>query len=149
MDIKTLLEKAIKAEQVDMQALILFLVMEKQVLNMEDDSKELDLYFKTNNRNRMNKELRDYKRKLQMNYKPNVYKVITDSRTLYVYARDTFECNALAVTLSNEVISINVCVDDEVVKNGIFRTIKDMTKNKETPVLLGSNTSEKNYKGVI
>ena len=146
MDIKTALEKSIQSNQVDMQALILFLVMEKQVLKMDDDAKELDLYFKENNRKRMNQELRAYKQKLKMKYKPNVYKVLTTDRVLYIYAKDAYECNSLASTLSSGVLSIKVSIDNEMLLNGEFEAIKSITRNKQTPFLLGWNRSEQLYK---
>lgn len=41
--------------------LIEFLVMEKKTLKFTDDCKELELYFKPNNHQRMNVLLREYK----------------------------------------------------------------------------------------
>lgn len=40
-----------------------FLLFEKEVINLESDKAELDLYFKENNRARMNKLLIEFKTK--------------------------------------------------------------------------------------
>jgi len=45
MTLNELYDLAIKHDYLDLQALIMFLVYEKKVLKMEDDSSELDLYF--------------------------------------------------------------------------------------------------------
>lgn len=146
VDIKTAYAEAVKEDIIDLQALILFLVMEKKTLSMTDHINELDLYFKENNRNRMNQELNKFKKKMKLHYKPKVYKVCTDDRTLYVYANDIHECNYRAARHSNEVKSINVYTALKVVLNGRIRTIKDITTGIKTPALIGSNTLEKNYK---
>ncbi len=45
MNIRELLEMASESNYVDLQALIMFLVFEKEVHSLEDNSSALDLYF--------------------------------------------------------------------------------------------------------
>lgn len=48
----------------DLPALTVFidyLLFEQEVISLEDDISELDLYFKPNNRSRMNKLINEYK----------------------------------------------------------------------------------------
>lgn len=65
MTIKELYTEAIKLETElegdSLTTLIEFLVFEKKVLQWTDDKSELDLYFKPNNKPRMNKLLLEYK----------------------------------------------------------------------------------------
>lgn len=64
MQIKELYTEAIKGNFEWLALLIEFLVFEKEVLTFEDDYKELDLYFKPNNKKRMNQILLEYKQKI-------------------------------------------------------------------------------------
>lgn len=64
MKLRQLYSESIEGGHYSLSLLIEFLVLEKQVLSFEDDQKELDLYFKPNNRPRMNKLLTEYKEKL-------------------------------------------------------------------------------------
>lgn len=64
MILKELYEESIKGNHESLSLLIEFLVFEKKVLTFDHDKKELDLYFKPNNRPRMNKLLLEYKSKL-------------------------------------------------------------------------------------
>lgn len=64
MNLRDLYTDAITGEFHSLALLIEFLIFEKKVLTFEDDIKELDLYYKPNNRKRMNKLLLEYKEKL-------------------------------------------------------------------------------------
>ncbi len=61
MNLKELYTEAIIGNFESLSLLIEFLVLEKQVLTWESDKSELDLYFKPNNKERMNKLLLEYK----------------------------------------------------------------------------------------
>jgi len=65
MTIKELYTEAIKLESElggdSLTTLIEFLIFEKKVLQWTDDVREMDLYFKPNNKPRMNKLLLEYK----------------------------------------------------------------------------------------
>lgn len=66
MILRELYTEAIADEFNSLTLLIEFLVFEKEVLTFEADIKELDLYYKPNNRKRMNKLLLEYKEKLKL-----------------------------------------------------------------------------------
>lgn len=61
MDLRQLYSDAILGEHDSLILLIEFLVFEKQVLNFNSHQKELDHYFKPNNKARMNQLLLDYR----------------------------------------------------------------------------------------
>lgn len=61
MDIRQLYADAILGDHESLILLIEFLVFEKQVLTFESHQSELDLYFKPNNKQRMNKLLLEYR----------------------------------------------------------------------------------------
>lgn len=61
MKLRELYTEAIKGRLEPLCLLIEFLVLEKQALTWDDNEKELNLYFKPNNKKRMNKLLLEYK----------------------------------------------------------------------------------------
>lgn len=63
MIIRDLYNDAVQNDEESLLLLLDFLIFEKQVLAMEDDSSKLDHYFKSNNKERMNQLLSDYRRK--------------------------------------------------------------------------------------
>lgn len=136
---------ASKYNYVDLQALIMFLVFEKEVLSLDDDSSALDLYFKEKHSHRMNLELITYKRKLSMNYSPNVYEVEVRQRTykvIYVLAETQIQAEAFCRSLMYEPIKISIC-DDELLMTKYNRKneeihvrIKDLKQGK-IPSFLG------------
>ena len=65
MDIKEVYSESIKGQHEWLSLLIEFLVFEKGVISFEDDQQVLDLYFKPNNQQRMNKLLLEYRNKLE------------------------------------------------------------------------------------
>lgn len=65
MNLKELYTEAIQGEYESLTLLIEFLILEKKVLSWESDYKELDLYFKPNNRLRMTKLLKEYEEETQ------------------------------------------------------------------------------------
>ncbi|GGJ61824.1 hypothetical protein GCM10007111_24930 [Virgibacillus kapii] len=64
MKIRELYEESIKGDHGSLSLLIEFLVFEKRVLSFDDHISELDLYFKPNNKAKMNRLLLDYKNKI-------------------------------------------------------------------------------------
>src|SRR5699024_6914567 len=94
MTIKELFKQAVEQNLLDLQILIMFLVYEKQVLTMDDDTKELDLYFLEKHHKRMRKLLLEYKAKLKMKEKPCAWKVYTNkNEILYVYTENELQAN--------------------------------------------------------
>src|SRR5690625_1046770 len=104
MTIKELFELAIEYEQTDVQVLIMFLVFEKKVHTMDDDKSELDLYFLPKHRERMEKELNEYKRKMNMKYPAEIYEVETTRDTLYIYADSELQARSFATSNGYNVI---------------------------------------------
>lgn len=145
MTLKELLDESIEQDFIDLQALIMFLVFEKQVLALDDSRDELGLYFLKKHRDRMNRELRAYKKKMKMQYKPNVFEIKIKPkrgyRTVYVLATDQIQAEAYCRSLLYEPISTSLC-DDDLLMTQIINDeettvrIKDL-KNKKTPNLLG------------
>lgn len=147
MLIKELLHDAIKYRQDDLQALIMFLVFEKEALSINDDKSKLDLYFLPKHRGRMNAELTAYKRKMNINDKPNGYKVFTyQKETLYISAMS--KSQVLQFSLSNNYDPIEI----KLLSNSYLmatekghETIENLMDKKEAPYLLGSNDIEQQY----
>src|SRR5699024_8220420 len=100
---------AIENEMLDLQALIMFLVFEKQVIKMDDDIKELDLFFLSKHKKRMNDELIAYKKKLNMKYKPYVFKVKSKRGTFYIYAKSEKQAKYIATENFIKVDDIKTC----------------------------------------
>mgnify|MGYP001222849922 FL=1 len=133
MKLKELYDLAIKEDYIDLQALILFLVYEKQVLTLEDDSKELDLYFLDKHKERMNKELRIYKKKIGLKYGMQVYKFKrNDHEFMYVLAKSIEQAKFMMANY--EYKEIRICDLDKEMSNGL--TLKEIIKGK-TPQILG------------
>ncbi len=65
MSLKELYTEAIMQNLGSLSLLIEFLILEKRVLSWESDSVELNLYFKPNNKAKMNRLLLEYKAKIE------------------------------------------------------------------------------------
>ena len=64
MTVRELYHESIKHKHTSLRLLIEFLVYEKNTVNFNDDKSVLDLYFKENNRPRMNELLKEYQRRI-------------------------------------------------------------------------------------
>lgn len=60
MKLREVYQEAIKQKFTSLCLLLEFLVIEKKVLSWDDHDNELDLYFKPNNKMRMDKLLTEY-----------------------------------------------------------------------------------------
>lgn len=144
MQIKELFEQAIEQDSVDLQALIMFLTFEKQVVSMEDKLDALDIYLLAKHKDRMNKELKAYKKKMNMKYTPNVYKVTVNKRykAIYILAHSQTQAESFSRYMLYEPLEVSICDDDLLMtrynrKNeGINIQIKDLKENK-IPCFLG------------
>lgn len=137
MVIKELLSDAIKNNYVDLQALIMFLVFEKEVLNMEDDAKELDVYFSVKHNQRMNKELVAYKHKMNIGYGLRVYEIKNTKETNYVLAYSEKQARFIASGHLIQADHITICdLDQLMTYNDLDMTFKSLIRNKK-PCLLG------------
>lgn len=137
MSIGEAFEQAMKYDYVDLQALIMFLVFEKQVLTMEDNTKELDIYFKEKHNQRINKELHAYKSKMNINYGPSVHEIETTNQTLFIYAHSQKQAEFIAYQNMIKIDQIKLANMDELVSNnGKNIRLRDLVKGK-SPCLLG------------
>lgn len=128
------MDKAIEQDMTDLKALILFLVHEKEVHTLDDDSKVLDLYFLPKHKKRMNKELKAYKKKMGFKYKMRVYKFIQDDHNfLYVWAKSLDQAKFLALGYNYN--TIKICDLDKLMHNGL--TLREITRDKKPQVLGG------------
>lgn len=147
MLIKQLLHEAFQENDINLQALIMFLVFEKEVLTMESKQTELGLYFLPKHRERMNEELTEYKRKINMQEKSSCYKVPTSNgETLYIKAKHDQQASAYAQSLNYKITKISIVAESMVMSfNGKNLTIKEIMKDKQEPYLLGVNAVEQKY----
>ena len=147
MSINELLEQAIEKDFIDLQALIMFLVFEKQVLSLQDDTKELDLYFLKKHQERMNKELHAYKKKMQLKGKPSVWRVYTrQGETLYVYVENELQARTYAISLKYEPLKVVYVPNNTLMTvDGMNIEIGKLIEGKKTPSLLGTNGIEQKY----
>lgn len=140
MLIKELFEESLKKDYTDLQALLMFLVFEKKVLSMEDDTKELDLYFLEKHHERMNKELASYRKKMSITYGLQVFRITNDTSTTYILAYTEKQAKFIATKNLIKVDSIEMCDLDKLMsyrnKNMTFKTI---IEDKKPCVLGGYN----------
>lgn len=68
LTIKEIFDESIEHDLTDLQALLMFLLFEKQVININDKAEVLRIYFKKNNQNRLNKLLEVYKKEMNIKY---------------------------------------------------------------------------------
>lgn len=140
MVISDLLEEAIDNNYTDLQALIMFLTMEKEVLGMDDDSSQLDLYFMDKHNKRMNKELYAYREKMKIKYDPYIFRVQVDEKTFYVYAQTKGQ--TLSCVPKGELKGIDQVDKDKIFNvDGVNVPIKDVLIGN-TPSLIGFNQIE-------
>lgn len=147
MSIGEAFEQAMKHNYVDLQTLIMFLVFEKEVLTMQDDTKELDLYFLEKHNRRMNKELHAYKRKMNINYGPSVYEIRSNNQALFIYAYSQKQAEFIAYQNMIKFDAIRKSNMDELMHDGKKNvTFKDLVKGKKPCILGGYNVT--NYKSL-
>src|SRR5699024_3929498 len=122
-------------------------VFEKKVLTMEDDTKELDLYFKEKHNQRINKELHAYKRKMNIKYGPSVYEIETTNQTLFIYAHSQKQAECIAYQNKIKIDRIKLADMDMVVSNnGKNIRLRELVKGKSTCLLGGYDVT--NYKSL-
>src|SRR5690625_4322680 len=133
MTLGEVLEQAIENDLKDLQALVLFLVQEKEVLTFDDDSSELDLYFLEKHNERMNQELHAYKAKLNMEYNPIVVKFLkSDSKFIYVLVNNLRE--AKHTERNYDYKKYKIYKISKEMSNEIM--LKDIVKGKQYDILI-------------
>lgn len=128
----------------DLYVLIMYLVHERKVLSFDDSKDKIDYYMQDKYKVAMNQYLNEYKKKLQINYKPNVYELTTeDNHTYYVVAYNENQARNHA---SRELINpntITICDLDLLMTKynhkgeEINLTIKQLRDNSKVPNILG------------
>jgi len=146
--IKDLLDESIKENDVNLQALIMFLVFEKKVLSMNDGTHELDLYFLPKHNERMGNELTKFKEKMNMGNSASCYRVYThEEETVYVKSIDNNQAMLFVKSMGlNPVTSCYVSESELMLYNGKHQTIKEIIKSMPVPCYIGSNQTEQQYK---
>lgn len=144
MTVEETLEWAIDHDKQDLQTLIMFLVYEKKTLSLSDNSDKIDFYTQEKFHNKMNDHLNDYKQKLKITYKSNVFSIVTQTETLYTIAHSENEAKYTVGKQGYEVESIEPLSDDfEMVwldEKGreTYTTIKQIKKQTmQVPKILG------------
>lgn len=131
MTIKEVFEYALKNKDENLQALIMFVVLEKKVHDWNDDKSVLDVYFLPKHRERMTKLINEYKKKMNLKSSPSHYQV---NGSVYVYADDETQARAFCKANGIEVKSIKLLLDDDLFYiNDTLVEIRSLTKNKKAP----------------
>ena len=131
MTLRELFEAALENKDENLQALIMFVVLEKKVHDWNDDKSVLDIYFLPKHRERMTKLINEYKRKMKLKSSPVHFEI---NNSIYVYADDETQARAFCYANGIEVRSIRLLLDDNVFYiNDTLVEIRSLTKNKKAP----------------
>ena len=131
MSIRELFEAALENKFVDLQALIMFVVLEKKVHDWNDDKSVLDVYFLPKHRERMTKLINEYKRKMKLKSSPVHFEI---NNSIYVYADDETQARAFCKANGIVVKSIRLLLDDDLFYvDDVLVKIRSLTKNKKAP----------------
>lgn len=147
MTLKEYYEFAVRNEMIDLYVLIMFLVYEKKVLSFDDTKDKLLFYLQDKFRVKMNQHLAEYKDKLNIHYKPNVYEIQIEPKafkTVYILANNEKQATSFCFTQMFKPIDITICDKDRLMtkynqKNEpVNITIKQLRDQaKEIPSFLG------------
>lgn len=147
MTVKDYFEWANKNDYTDLQALIMFLVYEKKVLSFDDTKDKLMYYLQDKFKSRMDEHIKDYKKKLNIKYKPNVYEVLIEPKaykTVYILAVNEKQATSFCFSQMFNPLDINICDLDLLMTkfnkkneevNLTVKQLRDQTK--EIPSFLG------------
>lgn len=131
MTIRELFEAALENKDENLQALIMFVVLEKRVHSWDDDKSVLDVYFLPKHRERMTKLINEYKRKMKLKSSPVHFEI---NNSIYVYADDETQARAFCKANGIEVKSIRLLLDDDLFYvDDVLVEIRSLTKNKKAP----------------
>ena len=131
MTIRELFEAALENKDENLQALIMFVVLEKRVHSWDDDKSVLDVYFLPKHRERMTKLINEYKRKMKLKSSPVHFEI---NNSFYVYADDETQARAFCKANGIEVKSIKLLLDDDLFYiDDVLVEIRSLTKNKKAP----------------
>ena len=131
MTIRELFEAALENKDENLQALIMFVVLEKKVHDWDDDKSVLDIYFLPKHRERMTKLINEYKRKMKLKSSPVHFEI---NNSIYVYADDEIQARAFCKANGIEVKTIRILLDDDLFYiDDVLVEIRSLTKNKKAP----------------
>lgn len=131
MTIRELFEAALENKDENLQALIMFVVLEKRVHSWDDDISVLNVYFLPKHRERMTKLINEYKRKMKLKSSPVHFEI---NNSIYVYAYDETQARAFCKANGIEVKSIRLLLDDDLFYvDDVLVEIRSLTKNKKAP----------------
>lgn len=131
MTIRELFEAALENKDENLQALIMFVVLEKRVHSWDDDISVLNVYFLPKHNKRMTKLINEYKKKMNLKSSPSHYEV---NGSIYVYADDERQARAFCKANGIEVKSIRLLLDDDLFYiDDVLVEIRSLTKNKKAP----------------
>ena len=131
MTIRELFEAALENKDENLQALIMFVVLEKKVHDWDDDKSVLNIYFLPKHRERMTKLINEYKRKMKLKSSPIHFEI---NNSIYVYAYDETQARAFCKANGIEVKSIKLLLDDDLYYvDDVLIEISSLTKNKKAP----------------
>lgn len=147
MTLKEYYELAVRNEFTDLYVLIMFLVYEKKALSFADTKDKLEYYLQDRFKKSMNQYLTEYKKKLNINYKPNVYEVQIEPKhykTIYILAVNEKQATSFCFSQMYTPIDISVCdLDLNMTKYNrkneeINITIRELrNQTKQIPSFLG------------
>lgn len=131
MTLREIFEAALENKDENLQALIMFVVLEKRVHSWDDDKSVLDVYFLPKHRERMTKLINEYKRKMKLKSSPVHFEI---NNSIYVYAFDEAQARAFCKANGIEVKSIRLILDDDLfyVDDALVE-VRSLTKNKKAP----------------
>ena len=131
MTIRELFEAALENKDENLQALIMFVVLEKRVHSWDDDISVLNVYFLPKHNKRMTKLINEYKKKMNLKSSPSHYEV---NGSIYVYADDETQARAFCKANGIEVKTIRILLDDDLFYiDDVLVEIRSLTKNKKAP----------------
>lgn len=138
MTVQALFEGARTGNHVDLLALIMFLVFEKKVLQLDDQSDKLELYYLPKHRDRMNNELRAYKEKMNITYEPKVYEYKENYHKTYVLAVSKKQADFIAYREMVSADNVRICDPDELMHyKGTNIPLSSIAEGKHPGVLGG------------
>ena len=134
-------------ESVDLKAVIMFLIFEKKVITLEDDSEKLAFYLQPKYQKKMNEHIRNYKPKMGMPYEPRAFSCQTTEGTMYVKAYTDEQAFTFLHERGYSIQTVRVTENDllmhQIERNKITMeaTISEMLEQKkQIPSLLGEAT---------
>ncbi len=140
------MKEAAENDRTDLWSLIMFLVYEKKTLSLSDHSDKIKFYTQERFNEKMKVHLNEYKQRLNITYKSNVYSIITHKGTVYTLAQTENDARYLVSRRGLEIESVSVLPDRyEMVEldehgNETYYTVKELKERAtKTPSIIGGH----------